>query len=116
MKMELLELVLPDCRERWEDGSIRVVGHRVMLYHIVDQIFERHDLEALSSQFPTISRTALQTIWSFSHDHEEEMRRFREEQRSQAEKLRLSIEHAGPFRGELLKRMDETRGQRRPDY
>ena len=108
-------LTLPDCLERWKDGSIRVAGHRVMLYHIVDAIYEKSDLQELRNRFPTISKKQLRAIMEFCDEHTEAMQRLWEELRPEADLRRRSTDAEGPSRDELVKRRQQRLGQRRPD-
>ena len=112
--MAELDLRLPISLERWDDGSIRVTGHRVMLFDIIDSMLEEDDFSELGSRFPSISLSQLHEIVRFCYEHDEAIKRFHAELRESAEILRKSIEHKGPGRDELMRRMDERRGHRRP--
>jgi uncharacterized protein (DUF433 family) len=110
--MNLDEMDLPDCLERLEDGSIRISGHRVSLYHVLDALYANHDSDAIEDLFPTIPPGKLKQAIDFCKNHEELMGFFHEEQRRAAEAYRLSRTESGPTRDELRRRMEEKTGQK----
>ncbi len=63
--MALLDRELPDCLERWEDGFIRVAGHRVMLCHVLEFMLDGCPFCELESRFPTIAGEKLRSVWNF---------------------------------------------------
>jgi uncharacterized protein (DUF433 family) len=75
------KLELPACLERVED-SIRVAGHRVSLFHIVDELLDGTPPERLRKMFPTIPDAKLDEVITFCKRHDEVMRRYHEEYRS----------------------------------
>src|ERR1017187_10054257 len=108
--MELLDLDLPDCLERWDDGSIRVSGHRVMLSQIVDFLCDGKGLEELESRFPSVPPGKLRAVLAFCLEHQKELRDFHERACKEADELRRSIGDQGPSRAELSRRMAEKTG------
>ena len=45
---------LPDCLHWSPDGEIRVVGHRIGLYHLIYYYNEGYNAEMLLEQYPTL--------------------------------------------------------------
>jgi len=112
--MDIDDVELPDCLERLSDGSIRVAGHRVSLFHVLDAIYNGHSEREIQSLFPTITRRKLLAVRDFCIRHPEMVRGYHEEQLRAAERLRLSTRNEGPRREELLRRMKERRGAGQP--
>jgi uncharacterized protein (DUF433 family) len=112
--MDIDDVELPDCLERLKDGSIRVAGHRVSLFHILDAIYNGHSEHQIQSLFPTITRRKLRAVRDFCIRHPEMVRDYHEEQVRAAERLRLSTRNEGPPREELLRRMQERRSAGQP--
>jgi uncharacterized protein (DUF433 family) len=111
--MELLDLELPDCLERWADGSIHVSGHRITLNHVVEFMQEDTAFDALHSRFPSIPVTKLQSVWEFCLAHLTELRQSHESMRQEVEEIRGSMGEVGLDRDELLRRMEERLRQKR---
>jgi uncharacterized protein (DUF433 family) len=114
MAMPLLDLELPECLERWEDGSVRVAGHRVMLYHVLEFMFDGRPFCELESRFPTIGPEKLRGVWNFCQEHLDLVRRYFGEMRSAAVEIHPSVQHTGPSRDELIKRKKRRIGQEGP--
>ena len=112
--MDIDDVELPECLERLKDGSIRVAGHRVSLFHILDAVYNGRSDHEIQSLYRTITRRKLRAVRDFCISHTERVRGYHAEQLWAAEKLRLSTRNAGPPRDELLRRMKESRGARQP--
>lgn len=110
--MNLDNLDLPDSLERLEDGSTRISGHRVSLYHVLDALYANHATEAIEDLYPTIPPGTLREAIDFCKKHEDSMRVFHEEQLRAAEAYRLSRKESGPTRDELRRRMEEKWGRK----
>lgn len=113
--MELLELMLPPCLERWEDGSIRVAGHRVLLSQILEFVYGDGGLDELRDRFPSLPEEKLHSVWMFCQEQPERLREYYEEARREADRVRLASEQVGPTREELYERMRHRKGERKPD-
>ena len=113
--MDIMDLTLPDCLERLEDGTIRVAGHRVLLYHILDAVYSGCSISEIESLYPTISQEKISLVRDFCLAHPEIMRRHHAVKREEAENLRLSIKNEGPSRVELGRRMEQLRGASQPN-
>ena len=59
----------PDCIEKSSDGAIRLTGHRVSLYLILDAIFSSTPMDQIRSMYPTISPQQLWDVIVFSNQH-----------------------------------------------
>ena len=99
---------LPESLERLEDGSIRVTGHRVSLYHILNALYETDDAAEISDRYPTIPMAVLDQVLDFCRQHPVDLRQFHQEQNAAAESLRRSLTHDGPTRAALLARMPRS--------
>lgn len=108
------DLELPDCLERWDDGSIHISGHRVMLYHVIEHISQCGSGAGLTDRFPTVPESKLADVASYCLRHWEDMLRLSAEIRSAADAFRASNKYKGLSRNELIRRMEQMRGQRRP--
>jgi uncharacterized protein (DUF433 family) len=75
------KLELPASLERI-GGSIRVAGHRVSLFHIVDELLDETPPERLRELFPTIPDGKLDEVISFCKRLGDVMRKYHEEYQS----------------------------------
>jgi uncharacterized protein (DUF433 family) len=112
--MALLDLELPDCLERWDDGSVRVAGHGVILYHILELMVDGRPFSELESRFPTIAGEKLHSVWDFCQGHPDLVRHYFREVRSAAVEIHPSVQYAGPSREELIERKKRRIGQEGP--
>jgi uncharacterized protein (DUF433 family) len=103
--MSLLELELPESLEVEDDGSIRVKGHRVWLYHILSAIYSGSPEWNVLEAFPTIPAKTLSDILVFCIRNPEAVRETYERQNAAVEKLRTERAAGGPVPGELRDRM-----------
>ncbi len=77
---EIDPLELPPSLERVERG-IRVTGHRVSLFQVLDAMLDGASLERLREKFPTVPPWKLEEVLSFCKRHMDLMRRYHAEQR-----------------------------------
>ena len=54
--MRIDDLELPDCLERLKDGSIRIAGHRVSLFNMIDAVYNGRSVSEMHSDFPTVAQ------------------------------------------------------------
>ena len=113
--MEIDKVELPKCLERLEDGSIRLAGHRVSLFYVVDALYNGHSEHEIQSMYPTISKRKLLAVRDFCIRHPEMVRAYHEEQLRAAERMRLSMKSEGSSREELLRRMKQRQGAGQPN-
>jgi uncharacterized protein (DUF433 family) len=101
--MSLDRIALPDCLERCADGSIRVRGHRVSLYLILDALFSGKTISEIESLYPTIPAPELHQVLLFCDMHTGIMYLYYKEQRSAAAAV-LARPNPGPTLEELRRR------------
>jgi uncharacterized protein (DUF433 family) len=56
---------LPDCLHWSPDGEIRVLGHRIGLYHLIYYYKEGYNAEMLLCQYPTLDLELIQQVLDF---------------------------------------------------
>jgi uncharacterized protein (DUF433 family) len=110
--LDLSALPLPSVLERTPDGTIRVSGHRVSLYLILDATFDGKSIAELHSLFPTVPIDQLQQVVAFCDQHAETMRRYFQEQDQAARAAEMSHQQTGPTLAELRDRRAKRRGRR----
>src|SRR5262249_19228996 len=79
--LDINKLELPAALER-NGPSIRVAGHRVSLFQIVDELLDGTPPERLREMFPTIPEGKLDEVIAFCKRNEDAMRRYHEQYRS----------------------------------
>ena len=72
---ELIRL-LPPCLHWHPDGEIRLVGHRIGLYHFVYYYNQGFTAEMILCQFPTLELATIHKVIAFYLDHREEVDRY----------------------------------------
>ena len=64
---------LPDCLHWSPDGEIRVVGHRIGLYHLIYYYNEGYSAEMLLCQYPTLELVVIHKVIVFYLENREEV-------------------------------------------
>jgi uncharacterized protein (DUF433 family) len=108
--MSILDLELPDALEVQTDGSIRIRGHRVWLYHLLSAIYSDKPEWSVLEAFPTVPAKTLSEVLVFCIRHPKEVRELYERERDAI--LRVKDERA-PGRtssAELRERMNKKFG------
>lgn len=82
---------LPAFLTRHPDGSIRVTGTRVVLYHFVHDYNQGLSAEELALQFPTVSLATVHKVIAFYLENRVEVDRHAAEHAVRAEELARSI-------------------------
>jgi hypothetical protein len=100
------QMVLPPFLERTV-GTIRVSGHRVSLYHVLDAIFDRVSIDRMREMFPTIPPRKLWEVVAFCNSNIESMRRYHSEQMSAFLATTSGRIKEGPSFAELRRRRDK---------
>jgi uncharacterized protein (DUF433 family) len=54
----------------WQDGEVRLVGHRIGLYHVVKEYDCGQQAEAIALQFPTLSLGLVFKVLAFYVDNQ----------------------------------------------
>ncbi len=75
----------PGFIEKTSDGAIRVAGHRVSLYLILDAIFLGTPIHEIRSMYPTIAAQQLWDVIVFCNQHLETMRKYHRLMKAQEE-------------------------------
>jgi uncharacterized protein (DUF433 family) len=105
-RTDIDKLELPACLERI-GGGIRVAGHRVSLFQIVDELLDETPPERLREMFPTIPDAKLNEVISFCKRNEGVMRKYHEEYRSAFAASAGSRIGTAPSLAELRRRKSE---------
>jgi len=63
---------LPDFLHE-QDGEIRLVGHRISLFHLLSFYREGYSAEMLREQFPTLPMALIHKVLSHYWDHKNEL-------------------------------------------
>jgi uncharacterized protein (DUF433 family) len=66
-------MILPDFLAQEPDGEIRLVGHRIGLYHIVQAYVEGATAEMLASRYPTLTLSLVHRAIAFYLDKQIEV-------------------------------------------
>jgi uncharacterized protein (DUF433 family) len=88
---------LPDFLTQSTDGEIRMAGHRIGLYHLVQYYNEGESAEMLASRYPTLPLALVHKVIAFYLDHQPEVDAYigtcvaaLNQQRGEARRLELS--------------------------
>lgn len=107
--MSLDEIELPACLER-VNGGVRVSGHRVALFQVLDALYDGNTMDRIEEMFPTISPSKLGEVVGFCERHVESMRGYHAEQRAAFAALAGSRSGNAPTLAELRRRRTEKVG------
>jgi uncharacterized protein (DUF433 family) len=98
---------LPDFLIDHPDGEIRITGHRVGLYHIIDRYLEGDSPETLHEEFPTIALATIHKVIAFYLENEAQVDAYMAAYR--AELARLEAEHIPSPSAERIRQKLENR-------
>ncbi len=62
--MAELNIELPEFLH-WQDGEVRLVGHRISLYHVVRQLRAGRSIEDVCVEFPTLTSDEVSAVLKF---------------------------------------------------
>jgi uncharacterized protein (DUF433 family) len=96
--------LLPPYLHWHPDGEIRLVGHRIGLYHFVFYYNQGYTAEMMLGQFPTLELALIHKVIAFYLDHQKEVDEYVGQYRSDLDYLRAAGPHA-PSVVELRKRL-----------
>jgi uncharacterized protein (DUF433 family) len=85
---------LPDCLHWSPDGEVRVVGHRIGLYHLVHYYNEGYNAEMLLCQFPTLQLVVIHKVIVFYLENREAVDAYVAEYRAELDHLQATGRHA----------------------
>jgi uncharacterized protein (DUF433 family) len=78
---------LPEFLTRWEDGSIRLAGHRIGLHIILeDQKESGMTAEQIQAQYPTLEPGLVEKVLAFCGEHQAETDQYFEEYKAIAQR------------------------------
>ena len=78
---------LPDYLERWDDGSIRLAGHRIGLHIILEDLKEGGmTAEQIQTQYPTLEAGLVEKVLAFCCEHQTETDQYYEESQAIAQR------------------------------
>ena len=90
------------------DGEIRLVGHRIGLYHFIYYYNQGFTAEMILCQFPTLELAVIHKVIAFYLDHRDEVDRYVAHYQAELDQLRGAGRHA-PSVAELRKRLEMRR-------
>jgi uncharacterized protein (DUF433 family) len=97
--------LLPHCLHLHPDGEIRLVGHRIGLYHFVYYYNQGFTAEMMLCQFPSLELATIHKVIAFYLDHREEVDRYTAQYQAEIDALRAAGPHA-PSIAEVRKRSE----------
>ena len=96
---------LPDCLHWSPDGEIRVVGHRIGLYHLIHYYNEGYNAEMLLCQYPTLELVVIHKVIVFYLENRELVDAYVTQYRIDLDHLRATGRHA-PTLAEMRARIE----------
>jgi hypothetical protein len=94
---------LPDCLE-WADGEIRVTGHRISLFHVIDSILDGVSLDSMTAMFPSVSPDRLCDVVGYCKENADWARRYNAERLARFSAMAADYATEGPSLAELRQR------------
>ena len=85
MELHLDDLTVHVPLHRWEDGSIRVRGTRLLLYIIIDFYKQGNSAHELVEAFDVLKLADVYAILAYYHQHQEEIDAYVEHIHQEAE-------------------------------
>jgi uncharacterized protein (DUF433 family) len=68
------------------DGEIRLAGHRIGLYHVIDRYTEGYTAEMLREEFPSLPLDLIGRVIAFYHNHKAEVDTYVTEYRAELDR------------------------------
>src|SRR5262249_15616902 len=96
---------LPDCLHWSPDGEVRVVGHRIGLYHLIYYYNEGYNAEMLLCQYPTLELVVIHKVIVFYLENRALVDAYVAQYQAELDRLRASGRH-GPSLAELRARVE----------
>jgi uncharacterized protein (DUF433 family) len=100
--------LLPPFLHWHPDGEVRLLGHRIGLYHFVFYYNQGYTAEMMLGQFPTLDLALIHKVIAFYLEHEREVDEYIARYRADLDQLRAVGPHA-PSVVELRKRRQANR-------
>jgi uncharacterized protein (DUF433 family) len=95
---------------QWDDGSIRVIGSRLMLDTLVHRFQVGDTLEEIHEGFPWVNIAQIKAIIGWYFDNKAEADEYLREGEEKAEKIRLEMQ-SRPESIEFIKKLRSRREQ-----
>lgn len=96
---------LPDCLHWSSDGEIRVVGHRIGLFHLIYYYNEGYNAEMLLCQYPTLELVVIHKVIVFYLENREAVNAYVADYQAELDQLRATGLHA-PSLAEMRARLE----------
>jgi hypothetical protein len=109
IQTEVDRLELPPSLERI-GRTIRVTGHRVSLFHVLDAIFDGTSTERMREMFPTVPARRMDEVRSFCEQNLDLLRRYHGEQQAAFAAAEAGRSGSAPTLAELRRRKAERNG------
>ncbi len=93
-KFQALIERLPDCLHWHPDGEIRVVGHRIGLYHLIYYYNEGYNAEMLLCQYPTLPLVVIHKVIVFYLENRSAVDTYIADYQAELDRLRATGRHA----------------------
>jgi uncharacterized protein (DUF433 family) len=100
---------LPDFLTEGAFGEVRLTGHRIGLYHVIEDYNSGYSTERLHEEFPTLSPDLIQKVLDFYKVNREEVDAYMARAREDSERQRRA---AKPIDVEEWKRRAEAKGRK----
>lgn len=82
---------LPDFLTLNEKGGIRITGHRIDLYHIVELYRDGYSAEMMHCEFPTLSLVVIYKVMAFYLENKAEVDAYVDEVEAESARLMASL-------------------------
>jgi uncharacterized protein (DUF433 family) len=99
---------LPNFLTRHKYGEIRLTGHRIGLFHLVERYKEGESAEAIQRHFPTLSLEAIRQVLAFYQQNRAEVDAYVAGCRAEIERQEAAPRQ-GPDLAELQRRLEAKR-------
>jgi uncharacterized protein (DUF433 family) len=105
-------MTLPDFLTQGPYGEIRLAGHRIGLFHVVDCYQRNYSPEMIHEEFPSLPLDLIHQVLSFYRANRAEVDTYVAECREEIEH-QAALPQAGPDFAELRRRLEATTGGER---
>jgi uncharacterized protein (DUF433 family) len=96
---------LPDFLTRHQYGEIRLTGHRIGLFHVVEDYKEGQSPEQIAERYPSLSLALIHKVIAFYLENRTELDDYVAARRQEIEKQETAPQ-PGPDLAELRRRME----------
>jgi uncharacterized protein (DUF433 family) len=96
---------LPDFLTRHPHGEVRLAGHRIGLFHVVERYKEGQSAEAIAQHYPSVPLLLVYKALVYYLEHREEVDRYVTECRAEIDR-QAAARQPGPDLNELRRRLE----------